>query len=217
MDGQCCKVGRVISEYELPSPAQYSGDLNDYLVAKWKGTGHHSAIGYRKLADWFNKHCLQTVYRRHGRSDTKTRLDAEYEALQDDAAPHERQEVIADLQSDDIDGERIAADFISKSTISRHLRECLDTSKEQQRGSADSEWETDQIDYAREQFRERVVEALSSLESKGRIPDAGATSLSVQVMLTCPECPTRVSLDTALEQGYVCADHATDLADARSG
>lgn len=211
MAAECCKVGRVISRYDLTPPPQYSGTLDDYLVAKWKGTGHHDSVGYRQLAEWFNKHCLQTVYRRHGRSDTKARLGAEYEALQgDEVPPHDRQEVIADLQSDGIDGEQIAEDFISKSTLSRHLRQCLETTKEKQRGSTDTEWETNQIEYAREQFHEQIDEALSSLESKDRIPDAGAASVSVQVTLTCPECPTRVSLTTALEQGYVCADHAPD-------
>ncbi|WP_424005217.1 rod-determining factor RdfA (plasmid) [Haloarcula salina] len=201
-------MGRLISVYDLTSPAQYSGSLDDYLVAKWKGKGHHSAVGYRKLTEWFNKHCLQSVYRRHGRSDTKARLDAEYEALRgEDVKPHERQEVLADLESDGIDGERLADDFVSKSTLSRHIRQCLEESKGTQTADTDSSWELDQFEYAGQQYHDRLAEALSSLDSKDRITGATAADLSVRVTLACPECPTRVTLETAIDQGYVCADH----------
>lgn len=216
MADECCKVGRLISSYGLSSPAQYSGSINDYLVAKWKGKGNHSAVGYRKLTEWFNKHCLQSVYQAHGRSDTQARLDAEYDVLiGDDVPPHERQEVLVDLESEGIDGQQLIEDFVSKSTLSRHIRSCLGESKEQ--GSSDGNWERQQFEYAREQYLDRITQALSSLDSKGEIEGASEANVSNRVTLACPECPTRVTLETAIKQGYVCADHLGSPGESDSG
>lgn len=205
-DGYCCKITRVIDERRLSAPRRYTGDLNDYLVAKWVGAGHHDAIGYRPLVTWFNKRLMRTVYRRHNRSDTDARITAEYDALVgDDVETYQRKEVVADLEADGIDGEALAADFISKSTLSRHLRNCLDAEKETESGG---DWERDQIEFARETFKENIDSALKSLSNSGRIQGVEDATVETPVLLACPECPTRVRLETALEQGYVCGTHS---------
>jgi DNA-binding transcriptional ArsR family regulator len=204
--GYCCKITSVIDERRLSAPRRYTGDLNDYLVAKWVGAGHHDAIGYRPLVTWFNKRLMRTVYRRHNRSDTDARIAAEYETLVgDDAETYQREEVMADLSADGIDGEALAADFISKSTLSRHLRNCLDAEKETESGG---DWQRDQIEFARKTFKDNIDSALSSLGSTGQVRGVEDATVETPVLLACSECPTRVRLETALEQGYVCGTHS---------
>lgn len=206
-EGRCCKVRRVVEERELSAPRRYTGDLDDYLVAKWVGAGQHEAIGVRSLVEWFNKRLMRTVYRRHNRSDTEARIAAEYEALQGGSVEtYQREEVVADLEGDGIDGEALAGDFISKSTLSRHLKNCLDAEKERQRSRTD--WERDQVAFARKTFQDNIASALDSLGTKDRVADVAAATVETPVLLSCPHCPTRVTLETALEQGVVCSTHA---------
>ena len=206
----CCKIDRVVEERQLAAPRRYTGDLHDYLVAKWVGAGHHEAIGYRPLVDWFNKRLMRAVYRRHNRSDTEARITAEYETLSGSGfEQYQRQEVLADLSADGVDGEALAADFISKSTLSRHLKNCLGASKETNAGNSD--WERDQIEFARENFRGNIDSALNSLGTKGRLPDIDNANVQTPVLLACSECPTRVSLETALDQGYICSTHVDEM------
>jgi DNA-binding transcriptional ArsR family regulator len=205
-EGSCCKISRVVTERGLTAPRRYTGDLDDYLVAKWVGAGQHEAIGVRSLVEWFNKRLLRTVYRQHNRSDTETRITAEYEALQGDGVEnYQREEVLADLEADGIDGDDVTADFISKSTLSRHLKDCLEAEKE--RKPSQRNWERDQIEFATDSFQDNIESALQSLGNKGRIADIEAATVETPVLLSCPDCPTRVTLETALEQGVVCSTH----------
>ena len=59
-------------------------------------------------------------------------------------------------------------------------------------------------------YRSHLASALQSLGNKDRISGVDAAALQVQSYLSCPECPTRVSVEQAYEQGYVCADHHGD-------
>ncbi|MFC5368927.1 rod-determining factor RdfA [Salinirubrum litoreum] len=204
----CCKVDRVVDEYDLRAPRQFDGDHDEYLVAKWTGTGRQEPTGVRPLTAWLNKQILRTVYRRHDRSDTDVRIDAEYEAVVgDDVAAHERAAVVADLEADGIDPEVLASDCIGKSTLDRHLKTCLEASKAATSGATDGRWEDDAVAYARSSFQDRVETALASLDDDDRLPGAADAELTTPILLGCPQCATRVKLDTALDRGYVCADH----------
>jgi hypothetical protein len=207
-DAHCCKVARIADEYDLRAPSRFDGDHDAYLVARWTGTDRLEPTGVRPLTDWVNKRVVRTVYRRHDRSDTDVRVDAEYEALVGDDVPaHERADVVADLEADGIDPESLVGDCIGKSTLDRHLKDCLDASKSDPDEASDGDWETDGVAYARSSFQTRVESALASLDDKARLPGAGDAVLETPVLLACPHCPTRVDLDTALDRGYVCADH----------
>lgn len=203
----CCKVGRVTDAYDLMSPRQFTGDLDDYIVAKWKGFGQRDSIGIRPLTEWFNKLLLRTIYRTHGRSDSETRIDAEFEALREIETPDHRQaEVRSELESDGIDVTELVQQFISKSTLSRHVTGCLGTEK----GSANeatTDWEINQLRIANQKHEEKVSSAVTSLGNKGRISGFDSAIIETAVYLACPECSTRIKLETALERGYVCAEH----------
>jgi len=202
----CCKVGRVRAAHGISPPARFDGDLDSYLVARWTGEGETESAGVRTLSEWFNKQVLKTTYRDHGRSESSIRLDAEYAALQGDDIPdHERAELRSELADDGIDGEELTGQFIGKSTLSRHLKECLDATKDTP--TAETEWEIDRVRVATNTYRSHLESALQSLGNKGQISGVDEASLQVQSYLACPECPARVTVEQAYEQGYVCADH----------
>ena len=202
----CCKVDRVRASHDIVPPSRVDGDLDTYLVDRWTGKGETEPTGVRKLTEWFNKQILKTIYRTQGRSDSTVRIDSDYDALQGKGVPeHERAELLSELADQGIDGEATTNQFIGKSTMSRHLKECLDEKKEI--AKSETEWEIDRVRVATNTYHSHLESALQSLGNKDRISGVEESSLQIQSYLSCPECPTRVSLEEAYEQGYVCADH----------
>lgn len=207
----CCKVGRVVREHDLGPPSDRAADLDEYLAARWRGVDGYEESGLRPLAAWFNRHLLRAAYYRHGRAVYDTKINAEYETLSGAAGDRaERAELLADLETDGIDGEALADDFVSRSTLARHLGGCLGVEKGRSAPDPDSDWETDRIRISREQFRENLHKPLRSLAGKGRLAGADEADLDTPIVLSCPHCPTRVRFERALEQGYVCPDHLGD-------
>lgn len=199
-----CKVDAVIDRYDLDGSEEDGGAMNEVLLARWTGENGHRAQGYRTLTDWFNKRLLKCAYDANGRATIGTRLDSEYEALTGDDEIT-RREVVADLEASGIDADRVRDDMVSWSTMRHHLKECVDGEKKRSR--SDSDWERESIDVIRESTAERTEKVLRSLSSKGELPGADEAVVGVQIQLSCPECPIRVSLEEALEQGYVCERH----------
>jgi hypothetical protein len=139
-DDHCCKVSSTIQEYELTPPDSYTGDMNDYIVDKWEGKNDNKPVGYRKLAEWINKRILRKVYVWNDRSATDIRIDSEYDYLSvtDDSVDSEKQrELFDDLIMDGIDIETVKQDFVSKSTVSRHIRDHLGAKKESKEPDTD--------------------------------------------------------------------------------
>ena len=203
----CCKVGEVIERYPVERSI-VGGDIDDYLVARWLGDGEYPETSIRALTDWFNTSLLKAVYSENGRSATETRIESEYHALASDDEIR-RGEVLDDLEADGIDGESLVADFVSASTLYRHVTECLEAEKESAAGTAgtDSDWERKKVEYARSAALKSVEAAVRSLDNKGRIPNGSVADLEVAFELSCPQCSTRVRFETALERGFVCREH----------
>lgn len=199
-----CKIDVITERYGLDAAEPRYETVDERLLARWTGSDGRPADGYRTLTDWFNRRLLARVYERHGRDALPTRIVTEYEALtgDDDLL---RREVADDLRADGIDPESLRADMPSWSTMRHHLTGCLDGRKE--RATAESDWERQSVEIARDHARGKVADAVSSLSSKGQLPGADAADLDVQVLLSCPECPARVSLSEALTRGYVCSTH----------
>lgn len=198
-----CKVDFVIDRYDVSAPKSGYSSLDEYLVARWTGTEGESA-GYQQLTEWFNKRLLKHVYEQNGRETIGTRIDSEYRALKGDDELL-REEVIDDLGSDGIAAGSLVDDMVSWSTMRRHLKSCLEAEKPTP--SSRSDWELESINIARDQTEEKTVAALRSLANKQRLPEAHKANVTVQVKLSCPECPTRIPLEDALARGYVCKDH----------
>lgn len=202
-----CKVDRVSDRYGLEGGAGY-GSVDDHLLARWTGA-EGSALGYRRLTEWFNKRLLRRTYDDHGRDALASRVDDDYATLtgEDDIR---RGELLDGLAADGVDGEALREDMVSWGTMRNHLRGCLDAEK--QAPQATTDWEREQVDVARAHAAGKVEEALTSLGNKGRVADAEGASVEVQVQLACGECPNRVPFPVALRRGYVCERHGGDAA-----
>lgn len=210
MSQQGCKVDDAVEAYSLRAPGTDAESIHGYLVAKWTGRDGYRSVGYRKLADWFNRRLFRRVYDDHGRSTTGTRVDSEYEALtgDDDLV---REEVINDLKADGIDAESLLEATVSPRTMHRHLTNCLDAEKAPR--EAETDWERESVERAREQLAEKVTKAASALASKAEFHGADEAEVEVRVYLSCPECATRVTFEAGRRQGYVCEAHSPTPAD----
>lgn len=199
-----CKVEVVTDGYGLEPPGGRYDSLDQYLLARWTGDGGREPIGYRTLADEFNRRLLKRVYDDHDRAAFDARVESDLTTLTSDDAL-QRGELADDLAADGIDAERLRRDLVSWGTMQTHLNDCLDGEKPQP--TASTAWERRSIDIATDRARSKVEEAVSSLATKGELPADAAEDVSLTVQLGCTECPTRVPLAIALERGYVCETH----------
>jgi len=86
-----------------------------------------------------------------------------------------------------------------------HLNDCLDGRKEPQEATTD--WERESVATAKTVVERKAETALSSLAKKGDIDGGDAAEIEAQIQLGCPDCPTRVPFDVAVQRGYVCKQH----------
>ncbi|EMA05486.1 hypothetical protein SAMN05443574_108110 [Haloarcula vallismortis] len=199
-----CKVDAVIDKYALASADPVYDSLDDGLLARWTGADDRTEMGYRSLTAWFNKRLLKQVYTEHGRDALDTRIDSDYETLQgsDDL---QRDELIERLQATGIPGASIHDDMVSWGTMRAHLNDCLDGEKEPP--EATKNWERESVATAKAVAERKAETALSSLATKGDIDGGDTAEVEAQIQLGCPDCPTRVPFDVAVERGYVCKQH----------
>lgn len=202
-----CKVDLVCDQHDLDALESRYESVDDRLLTRWTGADGRSADGYKTLTEWFNKRLLKQAYDEQGRETVGTRLDSEYDVLtgDDDLA---RQELADDLADDGVDVEQLTENMVSWSTMRHHLQDCLNGEKE--KAQATTDWERESIDIARNIAEEKVGDSLRSLASKGKLPGADEAEIDVDVKLSCPECPTRISVTGALERGYVCEHLSSD-------
>lgn len=212
MTTSSCKVDAAISSYSLKPPGGRTASMDDYLVARWTGHGRFQEVGYKHLTRWFNEHILTTVYESNGRSTVGSRISGDYEILRGDDDIL-RDELVADLAADGIDGEAVIDDMVSWSTMRRHLNGCLSVEKETT--SARTDWEADSVAIARETLEGKLEEASRSLGSKGSIAGGDQVDVHVETYLGCPECNVRVPFAVARERGYVCEAHLGESAPSR--
>lgn len=199
----CCKTGEVINKYEFDKE-----EIDQTLVAKWRGEDSQDELSINDLEEWFNKQLLKEVYKEHGRPVPEYRLDAEYEVLADlDVAEHQRAELVSELAADGIDADRIFNDFVSYSTIYRHFQDCLGVEKNPDKDNTSTEWERDGIEFAKEQFHDRVTKSFRNLSNKDRMVGWEDAELQFSAHLRCSYCPIRVPIETVIDRGFVCATH----------
>lgn len=215
MTDRCCKIGKTIGKYGLQESV-VGGDLNRNLRARWLGENEFPETATRPLVTWFNQKVLKTVYTEHDRRAIETQLKSDLDALQSDNEVT-RGAIIDDLAEDGIDGEELLNDFAKRSTMYRHLTQCLEAEKSKQ-SSSDSNWEADKIEYARETMQKNVSEVLRSLEKKGRLPDGTDADIQTPIILGCPEaeCSTQTRFARAQKRGYICSDHSDSDGDIGS-
>jgi hypothetical protein len=202
--GGGCKVEVVTERYDLRPPGDRHGSLDDYLLARWTGTDGREPIGYRTLADEYNRRLMKRVYDQHGRELLAARLGSDYETLTG-GDELQRAELEDHLADDGIDPERLRGAMVSWGTMATHLKDCLGGQKD--RATAATDWERRSIEIATDRAKAKVEEAVSALGSKGELAVDGGVDVGVAVRLGCSACETRVPLTIALDRGYVCETH----------
>jgi hypothetical protein len=196
-----CKVDILVDRYDIGPPSTTADDIHEYLLTRWQGTDNRSADGYATLATWFNKRLMRRVYEMNGRETLGVRVESEFEALtgDDDIA---RSEVRDDLSSDGIDADRLVDNFVSRSTMRRHLNECLDGSKPVAEKTSD--WERRTIEFATNQARQRITEALGSMARSGDFPPLDSVDIDVSVEVSCRDDPYQVPIEEAIRTDFDC-------------
>lgn len=204
MTREKCKIGLVSERYGLDTFERRYNSVDEHLLTRWTGTESVEPVGYRTLTDWFNKRLLRAAYDEHGRDTVGTRIESDYEALtgEDELL---REEVMDDLRADGLAPERLRQDMVSWSTMRQHLTSCLGGEKRLR--ESDSDWERKSVAIATNITESKVEDALSSLDSRGTLPEGGRADITVQVLLGCPNCQTRVPFEDAISRGFVCKDH----------
>ncbi len=201
----CCKVGEVANRYQVTAPAGFD-TINDCLVARWRGDQQSPETGLRPLADWFNKQLLKAVYLRQDRVQIDSQVESDYQILSSgEHTGSEWDELLRDLAQDRIDGEAVATDFVSSSTLHRHLKNCVGATKDVDPDRSD--WERDRIAFISDWAKTNLCGVLSSLDTKGQLHGAGDVTVNLSFFLQCPECGRKISLRQALSQGYICQEH----------
>jgi len=200
-----CKIEIVSDRYDLDERETRYESVDDRLLTRWTGADGHESSGYRQLTEWFNERLLRTLYDDHGRDTTGNRVESDFEALtgDDDLL---REEVRDDLRADGIDVDALQQDMVSWSTMRTHLKSCLDGEKVIR--ESDSDWERRSVEIAKNVATSKVNEALSSLETDEVLPAGTDAEVEIQVLLSCPECPTRVPFGDAIDRGFVCSEHS---------
>lgn len=199
-----CKVDHVIEQYDLATVEPRHDSLDSELLARWRGDEGHDALGYRRLTEWFNKRLLRRLFDEHGREVLGARVAHAHAALTGEEELR-RHEVSESLRSDGIDPDQVRSDMVSWGTMRTHLLHCL--GGEKPTAQSRTNWEHNSVEMAKSVAREKARTALSSLATNGDIDGVERSSVFVQIQLQCEMCPTRVPLDVALDQGYVCEDH----------
>ena len=206
MTSSCCKVGEMINRYQIRPPDK-SDSVDNYLVARWCGLGDMQKTGLRPLTDWFNKRVLKSVYSRQKRHYIDTHVDSDYNLLHSTSKEQrsDHQVLLTDLRQDGIDGEAVSNDFISTTTLYRHLINCISATKEREK--SDTDWEMNQISYIYDFANSNFKNVLTSLDNKERITGAADVDTNTTLYLKCPQCSREVSFERAIDLGYVCQDH----------
>ncbi|AAG20950.1 MULTISPECIES: rod-determining factor RdfA [Halobacterium] len=206
MTDHCCKIGRTIATYDLGERAIEDG-FDEELAARWVGDHGFPETATRPLTDWFNTELLKSVYDSHNRKAIDVHIQSEYDALQSDDAVT-RGEIIDDLADDGIDGTELTTDFATRSTMYRHLTQCLGANKSKQRSNSD--WESDKIEYARDTMRTNIEDVLQSLDRKGELPNGADATVRTQIILQChvDGCSTQTRLSRARTRGFICRAHS---------
>lgn len=204
MGTSSCKIDILVDRYELDERESRYESLDDRLLTRWTGADGNESSGYRQLTEWFNRQLLRTLYDEYGRDTTGNQVENDYDALTGDDELL-REEVRDAISADGIDADSLQQDFVSWSTMRTHLKNCLDGEKVV--GESDTDWQRQSVEIAKSISKSKVRDALPSLSKSGRLSGGEDANVEIQVLLSCPECPTRIPFNDALTRGFVCNEH----------
>lgn len=184
-----CKVGRVADRYGLP-------ELHEELAERW---GEKSL---RDLEQYVNERLLGAAMRDAGMELLDGEVENFYDLLVgDDTSEGVRVEARKRLERADVDVEGVREDFVSHQSVHTHLRDCLDTTYEDQRDDEDRIESAEDTVFALQNRTAAVTDG-----TLAQLRDADAVALGefdvfVDVNVTCRECGRNLDVGTLLDSG----------------
>lgn len=184
-----CKVGRVIDRYDV-------AELHGELAERW---GEDSL---RDLERYVNQRLLRVAMQEAGMEVLDGEVENFYDLLVgDDTSEGVRVEARKRLERASVDVEGVQDDFVSHQTVHTHLRECLDTTYEEERDDEQRiESATDTV-FALQNRTAAVTEGTLSQLRDADVLSLGEFDVLVDVSVTCGECGRHHDVGALLERG----------------
>lgn len=192
LDETRCKVGRLISAYDLDN-------MGSYLERRWTGASGERA-SLRTLADEFNRQLLRVALAEAGRNPVEQDVTTTYKVLtDDDVSEGSRTQKRLELSRDGVDVDSLLDDFVSHQAIHTYLRRYRGAERE--RDPAD-QIESDVETLRRLQARTGSVtaDAVERSASTERI-DVGEFDVLVNVRVLCQDCGADYDAVELLQRG----------------
>jgi DNA-binding transcriptional ArsR family regulator len=189
-----CKVGRVSSKYEVPM-------VDSRLVDEWK-----DGTSVRQLAKDLNEDIIESELKATNVGNVGWSRSPVYEALRtEELSEAEAIEIRRELERAGVNVEQLSSDLVSHQTVYRHLTDCLNASKDDERTPEERRKKARDTVYALQQRTEVVTEStIETLQSAG-VTDFGEVDVLVDLQVVCDVCDRSVDFETAIEEGCDCS------------
>jgi hypothetical protein len=190
-----CKVGRIVAEYEVPN-------VDARLVDRWQ-----SGTSVRRLAEELNKNVVAAELDAANVGHVEWSRSPVYEALHtDDLSDAEEIDIRRELDRAGVDVEQLSSDLVSHQSVYRHLTQCLDASKGDDRTPDERRETAKDTVHALQQRTEIVTEStLEGLQSAG-VTDLGETEVLVDLTVLCRDCGRSMDFESAVDDGCDCSN-----------
>ena len=188
-----CKIGRATAEYEL-------SDVNSRLAREWR-----DGKSVRRLTEEFNKEIVESVLTTVNLSQVEWSRTPVYEALHtDELNDAEALEIRRELDHAGVDVSELSSDLVSHQTVYRHLKQCLEATKDDDQTTEERRQKAKDTVYALQQRTELVTEsALDTLRSAG-ITDLDEIDVIVNIQVVCNTCGRSMDFRSAVHEGCDC-------------
>lgn len=187
------KVGRVLSEYDLP-------DLHAELPDLWLGDSGEP-MSLRDLADHINIAVLRRAMEEAGIDPLEGEAENAYRLLTDDeVSVGVRTQQRNRLGRDGIDVETIESDFVTHQAVHTYLTDVLEVSKEKSEHANPVEKHEQRIQRLRSRTEAVSENSLSELVHDDELT-LGEHNVVVDLQVYCRDCGTQYDIATLFREG----------------
>lgn len=189
--GRRSKVARLIEEYDLQG-------LGTELEQLW--TADENRRSLRELADYFNRHILETSLDEANVHHVDGELENTYRLLaDDDVSSADRTRVRRRLERDGVDVDGLEADFVTYQAIRTYLKEHRDAEYTPEYEDP-LEREKSNVQQLRGRMAAVTEGKLEQLRDSGRLT-LGEFRTLAEINVVCEDCNTQLDVVELLEQG----------------
>ena len=186
-----CKVGTVADSWGFR-------EIHDQLATRWT----EGECSVRELTDQFNRRLLRAGFEQSDRIPIDGEIENLYRVLTADGIDAgTRTQARERLRQDGVPIEKIESRFVSHQTIYRHLRNCLDVSRETETETAPDRIDSwrDRIDALRARTAAVTDRGVSQLASQDAI-DGEEFDVLVEITVICSDCGQFYELGELLDE-----------------